>query len=71
MICQAIKTEKDCSEACVNASEKICRCSCGGLNHGAAIEMRLDAFEGKSEIETDSRGASGPAHSHYRTEHPI
>jgi hypothetical protein len=31
---QSILTESTCGEACWHAREKICRCSCGGKNHG-------------------------------------
>jgi hypothetical protein len=30
----AFLTEATCGEACWNAREEICRCSCGGKNHG-------------------------------------
>lgn len=30
----AIMTSQTCGEACWHATEDICRCSCGGKNHG-------------------------------------
>jgi hypothetical protein len=30
----AIMTEATCGEACWSAKEEVCRCSCGGKNHG-------------------------------------
>lgn len=30
----AILTERTCGEACWNAKEDVCRCECGGKNHG-------------------------------------
>jgi len=31
----AVLTEQTCGEACWHARELVCRCSCGGANHGA------------------------------------
>jgi len=33
-ILQAMITEQTCGDACWHAKEDICRCSCGGRNHG-------------------------------------
>jgi hypothetical protein len=33
-IFQAMITEQTCGDACWHAKEDICRCSCGGKNHG-------------------------------------
>lgn len=33
-VIQAIMSERTCGEACWEAREDICRCSCGGRNHG-------------------------------------
>lgn len=33
-ILQAMITEQTCGDACWHAREDICRCSCGGRNHG-------------------------------------
>jgi hypothetical protein len=33
-IIQAMITEQTCGEMCWHAKEDICRCSCGGRNHG-------------------------------------
>ncbi len=33
-IIEAMITEQTCGEACWHAKEDICRCSCGGRNHG-------------------------------------
>jgi hypothetical protein len=30
----ALMSDQTCGEACWHAREEICRCSCGGLNHG-------------------------------------
>lgn len=34
----SILTEQTCGEACWEAREEICRCSCGGKNHGCLRE---------------------------------
>lgn len=34
---EAILTRDTCSEACWNAHEHVCRCSCGGTNHGCML----------------------------------
>jgi hypothetical protein len=41
----AVLTEQTCGEACWHAKEEICRCSCGGKNHGV-----LRAAEGEQPI---------------------
>lgn len=33
-IIQALYTEQTCGDACWHAREDVCRCSCGGRNHG-------------------------------------
>ena len=33
-ILAAIQTESTCGEACWSARDDVCRCSCGGRNHG-------------------------------------
>jgi len=33
-ILEALYTEQTCGDACWHAKEDICRCSCGGKNHG-------------------------------------
>ena len=33
----AILTQATCAEACWHAREDVCRCSCGGANHGCLI----------------------------------
>ncbi len=33
---QAVLTETTCGEACWKAREDVCRCSCGGKNHGCS-----------------------------------
>jgi hypothetical protein len=33
-ILQAMVTEQTCGDACWHARDEICRCSCGGKNHG-------------------------------------
>ena len=34
---EAILSRDTCSEACWNAREHVCRCSCGGANHGCML----------------------------------
>lgn len=34
-VVEAILTENTCAEACWYAREDVCRCSCGGKNHGS------------------------------------
>lgn len=43
----SILTDQTCGEACWHAREEICRCSCGGKNHGC-----LKAGEGEQPIRT-------------------
>ena len=43
----AVLTEATCGEACWHAREEICRCSCGGKNHGC-----LKTADGERPVRT-------------------
>lgn len=40
-------TKVGCCEACWNATEKACVCSCGGLRHGGGVTQKLSGDESK------------------------
>ncbi len=44
---EAILTEQTCGEACWHAREDVCRCSCGGKNHGC-----LRSADGERPVRT-------------------
>jgi hypothetical protein len=50
---QAILTEATCGITCWYAKEKICRCSCGGRNHGALLDPDRETPERVCKIHGD------------------
>jgi hypothetical protein len=50
-ILQAMITEQTCGEACWCAREDICRCSCGGKNHGVLRDPNGVRPERTSKID--------------------
>jgi len=54
------KIPHDCCDACKEAREIKCVCTCGGRNHGAALKRdvkRLDEFDGEDEDESEDARA--------------
>lgn len=51
-IVTAILTEQTCGEACWHAKEDICRCSCGGKNHGCLRSANSEQPERTCRIKS-------------------
>jgi hypothetical protein len=47
----AVLTEATCGEACWHAREEVCRCSCGGRNHGCLRDGCGDRPERTARID--------------------
>ena len=71
-------TDATCGEACWEAREDICRCSCGGKNHGTSRDgiipertSKIDSYRykliavGSYEVETQGRELSKAAGEFY------
>ena len=61
---EAILTSATCGEGCWYAKEKVCRCSCGGKNHGCLLDGETERPARTSRIQgsTYQLVASGPYH---------
>lgn len=49
----AVLTSQTCGEPCWHAREEICRCSCGGRNHGCLLVPGGEAPERTAKIDGD------------------
>jgi hypothetical protein len=45
MSVEYILTDATCSESCWHAKEAVCRCSCGGKNHGCLVNSNGDGLQ--------------------------
>jgi hypothetical protein len=48
---EAILTSATCGDGCWYAREKVCRCSCGGKNHGCLLEAGAERPARTSRIQ--------------------
>jgi len=51
MMVEAILTNHTCGEGCWYAREKVCRCSCGGKNHGCLLDGSTERPARTSKID--------------------
>ena len=47
---KAVLTASTCTSRCWNAKGKVCRCSCGGVNHGIAHDSLFDLPQRPHEL---------------------
>jgi len=61
----AVLTDRSCGEACWHAKEEVCRCECGGINHG--ILLKDGATQPSRHSKIDGKAYQLIAVGDYRT----